>query len=428
LVSFCIYAIFIISFFGNFFSGYNLAPDYINWLTEPLIYSLLLYSISIKKGNIKLPFITFILFFLLAGFFSSIVNKNLSVYSLLSVRNVLRFYLFYLAIVNLSFEEIQLKKINYFLVWVFIIQIPVATIKLFFYGQGERAIGTYSMTDGSLSTIIPMIAISFLLGYYILYNKNFVFIFLMMAFIYYSIIGGKRAFIFMLPLLLIFVYYMMMVKGKWGKRQKSFSGIKGIIYIPIIIIIVGYFCLKFIPTLNPEKETGGSINPNYAIDYAIKSTKGTSSEDFRITTGRWATTKRIYTTLYNKGLDKLIFGLGPGETIKSRFRDRSYREKVLSEFKIGYGITSLGFILMEFGIIGTVIFIFLICYILFYSFKYFMCKHEPYWEAFSFGTAAMCFCMVVWFFSYSTTAFFADTIPCFFYYCLGVVNNHGIES
>ena len=176
MVSFSIYAIFFISFFGNFFSGYNLAPDYINWLTEPLIYMLFLYSIINKKGNIKLPFLSFVLFFLLAGFFSSIVNKNLGIYSLLSVRSIFRFYIFYIAIVNLPLEEMQLKKINYFLFWVFIIQIPVATVKLFFYGQGERAIGTYSMTDGSLSTIIPMIAISFLIGYYIFYKKNLLYI------------------------------------------------------------------------------------------------------------------------------------------------------------------------------------------------------------------------------------------------------------
>jgi hypothetical protein len=249
-----------------------------------------------------------------------------------------------------------------------------------------------------------------------------------MGFIYFSIIGGKRAFVFMLPVLLVFIYYMMTIKGKKINIQISFAGIKGMIFVPIIVIASGYFCLRYIPTLNPETKTGGSISPTYAFDYAIKSSKGTSSEDFRVTTGRWSTTKRIYYTLKKRGFDSLLLGIGPGGSIKSRFRDDAHRQKILSEFKIGYGVTPLGFMLMEYGVIGMLTFIVLIGNILINSLKLFQQAHQSYWEAFSFGTAAMCFCMVIWFFSYSTSAFFADSIPCFFYYCFGVVYNQRIET
>ena len=60
----------------------------------------------------------------------------------------MRFYLFYLALINLGLDETMLKRINKFLFILFIIQLPAVAYRFSIYGISELTIGTYATHGG----------------------------------------------------------------------------------------------------------------------------------------------------------------------------------------------------------------------------------------------------------------------------------------
>nr|WP_319392932.1 hypothetical protein [uncultured Desulfobacter sp.] len=419
-----------IVFFGGSLEAYNIVPPVFNWSTEPLIYILFVFS-SLKKaihgGSFSFPFLPQVLFFFIIGIVSGVVNSNISINALFGIRLIIRFYVFYLAVLNLELNEKQARSILLFLTLLFLVQIPTSIVKLIIFGQGERAIGTYSAKEGSLSTMIPLIAIGYIAPLYLYKRKLWTSIILSLGFIAFSFIGGKRALVFMLPLLIFFMLGLIGV-SRWLKKSNLKISLANLGFlIPVFLLIFVAAGLKFIPTLNPEKKIGGSINFTHAIEFAAGYTNNTMGVTTKVegkltpTGGRLSTSKRIFSVMTKEGIVRFLIGYGPGSFTESRFnKGRSQRNFLIQKFNIIYGITPLGYIQVEYGFMGVLVYLSILISILVKCITGWLRETDAYWEMHLFGSSCFAFIMILLWSYYHPPSMLGDTIPCVFFLLMGI--------
>ena len=141
------------------------------------------------------------------------VNGSEATRAIFSLRLLYRFYFFYLGITLLDLDESSLKKINFFVAILLLLQLPVVAIKFYMYGIVEKTQGAYSL-DGSMTTMIPIVVIFYLAAYYCFYRSQLRFILTGIGFVFFSIVGAKRAVFFLYPFQFLAIYHYFYIKGK----------------------------------------------------------------------------------------------------------------------------------------------------------------------------------------------------------------------
>lgn len=412
------------AFFGNSLVGYNIMPQHLILLTEISIYLLFIISLlNCAKYKKKISFDLAPLFFFLifVGILSAISNNYLTIRIILSLRTALRFYIFYLALINLNIDEQFSKKINNILFTLFVIQIPVAAIKFYFYGVSEETIGTYAVVGGGNTTIIPLLCLAYLFSYYSFYKKRIIYIILGFGFIIYGLIGAKAALLFLIPLALAGLYYLNYIKGKGFNFVRDFATIF-LIVIVSATIVVAY--VKYQPRLNPEKKIGGSFNLKYAYNYAKKYTTGESYKERNIeaehAAGRIATTKLALSKILNGGFVQIFFGYGPGIMTASALDEKAYMNPRIMAIKKSYGHTGAIYVFVEYGFLGFFIFFAVYSIFIIRCYKLFKKEKDPYWKAFSSGSFAFAILYLFIYVAYNTEPVRGDVIPPVYYYIMAM--------
>lgn len=415
--SFGLYSIIFVVFFGNTLSDYNIVPSAINSLAEITII-LLFFKSLFAVDNLKnykwyglVPFLSFILIFLI----SMVLNASNPVDSILFARLYFRYYLLFIAVLNLSLDESAVKKINKFLLIIIILQLPVAFGKSLIYGVGEMAIGTYEgFHGGSQSTSLPLIVIGFSLGYYFLHKKSIFWILLAILYVVFSIVGGKRGLFFYLPFFVPFC--LLSISG----LRLNMTTIKLILFSGLLIMLLVSVAPLYIPTLNPDKVgkwTGDARNKgwNAVLEYAFQYNTG---KTHGVTTGRVSTLLRSYEILSSGGIGTLFFGKGPAFAFESRFSQNKKGD--IRKLGVGYGMTDLTRIMLQTGIAGSICY-FAIPFIILIKAGAFQKRIiDSYWKAFAFSLRSFSFVMLLMAFTY-TQIFMGDTISCIYFYMSAVL-------
>jgi len=420
-----IYTLLIIVFFGDSLEAYHLVPPLFNWLTEPLIYILFVYSLfrkGIHRGFFDFSLLWQFVFLLISGVASALYNRNLGFESILGFRLILRYYIFYLAVINLDLKELQCRNIVNFLIFLFLLQIPTAVFKFAIFGQGEAAIGTYSVNEGSLSTMIPLIAIGYIASYYIYYKKAWLSLVCCVGFIAFSIVGGKRALIFILPVLAFFIIVLIFVTGEYKSAKIKISFVKISVLFPILIFFLIIAGLRYVPTLNPERKVGGSISFRHAINFAAEYTNNTVGKKY--TGGRLSTTKRIFSVMKNDGFERFLLGFGPGSFTGSRFSVTKSKTLIMHKLHIIYGVTPLGYLQIEYGFLGVMIYFFVLSALLWKCIKYWRNETNRYWKSILLGSSCFAFTMILLWGCYHPPSMLGDTIPCIFFLMMALSYSH----
>jgi hypothetical protein len=365
---FLIYLIFFVAFFGNSLTEYNLIPPHFTLVTEVSVYLLFIYSLILSPRRYErysFHLLPVFAFFAIVAFCSVLVNKLFSFLPLLSLRLIFRFYLFYLAILNLGLSDRQYKKINAILFVIFILQLPASAIKFYFFGVSEETIGTYGVRGGGMTTMIPIIALGYLAGFHFFYKPRLIYWFLGVAFILYGIVGAKAALLFLLPATFLGLYYIIYVQGK------RVSAIRAICTIPtfaLLSIAVGFVIIKYNPRLNPERKVGGSVDLSYALEYSQQYTE--SMYDRQFGGGRVATTKLAFNQVLGAGLEHAFFGYGPGSLTESVLNvDKTIINTGAYRIARSYGKSGLVIILVEYGLFGSFLLSFVLCLLIRASWK-----------------------------------------------------------
>jgi hypothetical protein len=394
-----------VAFFGNSFTQSGLLPAQANWLPEALIMGLFARMLGerISTGK-QIRFFggPIVITFVLIAAVSLLLNNANTVNSLLFLRLIFRFYLLLIVLINLDYDETFMLKINKLIAWLFIIQIPTAVVKFFIFGQGERAIGTYAMYGGGPSTFLPLIAIGFLSSYYFLYRKSLTNLWLALGFIVFSTIGGKRAFVFFLPVVIFFI------GASLRKRIKGFFRYSLLVVIGLLLTF--YFVARLVPTLNPERQVWGTFSPIHIINYSTEYTTH-ESEDHKAA-GRVSATIAIYRYLTSQGIHTTLLGVGPGAFMKSMFSsfDSSYHKQ---DDKIGveYGMTGLNWLALQVGYLGATVWLSFYIYAMWITFNYYRRETNTYWRAFQFGMSAFSFVVLLNSLAYNGGLINGDTFP-----------------
>ena len=194
--------IFFTGFFGNTLKAYALIPPYATLVTEISVYLLFLYSLVLsakRHESYRLDLSWLWILFLMIAASSVIVNDYINLRPIFSLRIILRFYLLYLALINLNLSDSELKKINNLIIFLFLIQLPAVAYKFSIYGVSERTIGTYALRGGGLTTMFPIIVISYCMSWYVLYKKSVWYLLISTSFIIWGIVGAKAALFYLYP-------------------------------------------------------------------------------------------------------------------------------------------------------------------------------------------------------------------------------------
>lgn len=409
--------IFLTGFFGNWLVDYQIIPPWITLVTELSIY--LLFCIALVQNNsrrrgIKLDLFFVYAFFVFLAVISAAVNRHFDLSLIVGLRFVLRFYVLYLAFLNLDLGVDRLKKINVLLFVLFVLQLPAVAIRFAYWGISERTIGTYAGHGGGLTPVIPIVAIGYLSGLYIFLKKNFLYLLLIIGFVLLGIAGEKRVLFFLYPVAFMGIYYLGYFRTNSLLSMKLFVSAIAII---VLVVMVQFFMMQNIRTLNPEQTYGdGSVNYKYVWDYAKKyesseyyGRKGSGG-------GRISTTIVAFKTVLGAGFENALLGFGPGTVVSSVVATGLERDRRLLAFNNSYGKTGFAYVLVEYGILGAILISYVFLVFMRRSYRWFEIENDPYMKALALGTVVFAFLQAGIYFMYNRVPINDDTIvPVYFY-------------
>lgn len=141
---------------------------------------------------------------------------------------------------------------------IILMNIFISIFKWFLYRTLiEGLVGSFCIVGGGLGTVVPLAGL-FILWYYRKGDFKTVDWFYVVGLLWIGITSGKRAVVFILPVLLLAL--MSYVKGVNINKYM----IVGIAFVPVVL----YLGVRLVPSLNPDNAVWGKFDIDYAIDYA----------------------------------------------------------------------------------------------------------------------------------------------------------------
>ena len=390
---------------------------YVNAIIEISILLFFIGSVHLsflKRKTLKLPAIEPFLIFSLVLFLSIEYNESDIFHSFLMYRHFVWPYLFFVAIYNLNISTVSLKKINKFIIFFILLQIPAAVYKYLMYGMREGTIiGTFANDSGSMSTIFPLFIIGYLISLYLVYKRNPIYLLLIIGFMFFAWGGGKRAFFLVLPGLLLAALFMYNIAYIRSLNLAKLTSMILLVFILLISII--YTGGRMLPTLNPENKVGGRFDLAYMTNYVVQYESRTRS-DTHETRGRISTTKNIFNHFIKVDLNRKILGDGP---------DRLYTLEASGDarhsYGFGYGMTGVIFSIISVGLFGTLSLFYLYVSVGMKSIRLYKAIPDPFYKAIAFGTilATLIYCFD--FLMYSRAFMFMFMPSVLFFYIVAML-------
>jgi len=364
----------------------HLIPSIPLRVVELYVYVLLFFIIV---GRQKPPSIIWIILCLISWAVSAILNSSEVVLYLLFIRSMLLYYIIaaYIAQTNCYAED--LKGLFYFVWILLILQVPVAVIKYFTIGVGETPLG---LCGTNWTLYIFLIGVCYSIAFY-LHFSNRKYLWYILGFMIFGLIGGKRAIVFFFPILIFFIILIYDLKVLLKPKLLILSG--------LIVFIVIYTSVRFLPTLNPDNKVWGEFNVKYAFDYALDYNNASTRELGAI--GRTSGLKMAISKTASGGVLSLLFGNGAGILTKTSIDEYDRRDVIKEQYDIGYGATALVYLIIQVGFLGALFYLFFLISLGRYSWTLRHNESDQFWKAFHLGTIGVIFII-------SFISFFYDTI------------------
>lgn len=365
-----------------------------------------------------------IIIFLFISLISFLLNQKSNIEYFLFFRKVITPIIFFWSILILDFNYIKIFKLLKFLI---VFQIPAVFFKFLMLGISESGgIGTISIHSGSLSTIFPLCIISILLSRFICRSEKS-YIFYIFLYLLFGLIGGKRALLFFLPILVLFLFFINQLKAGIEFKPNFFIKLGNTFFF---ILFLFYSIAKLNPNLNPEKKIWGSFSIKHILSISV----GYNTAQYELGFSRFDAPKIAFNFLIKNDYKKVIFGLGPGDIIQSSLNNKysgvkNDRQLIMRKYGLGYGLrTGAIWIGLQVGLLGSLVFsIFFIRIATVMSKLYTMtCKVSQKENILSiFG---IIFVILLDYFTYSNTFFNIGAISySFFVYCSIVFKNFSLD-
>jgi hypothetical protein len=352
--------IFIIAFFRGFLETYlKITPELSRLFCEIPIMLLMVYVFIFQFNKLKVPGFLYLLVFVLMSVVSKFANNIPLIMFVAFLRHYMIGIIFFYLILNLKFSEKDLFSIWNVVLFLIIVQIPIAVVKLLTIGAAETPmIGSIANVGGSISTILPMLGTVIFASFYF-YSKSRKYLLIILGLLFCGFVGLKRAISIYLPLTFIVTFLSFHFMEK-KKNVTSLLTSKGVVFIIVSAPVCFYLLVRLSPSLNEENKIWGSFNPEFTIEY-MQSYETRSDFNEALAnrlegTGRYnawqAAQSFIQTSSYS-----VFQGIGPGY-IESSVLGGS--DKALELMSLGYGVAMIGGvrIFLQIGFIGLAVFLF----------------------------------------------------------------------
>jgi len=307
----------------------------------------------------------------------------------------------YMCIKRMNFSEKQILSINNMFFLIFIVQIFASIIKFFVWGTSEAIAGTIHYSGGSLNTIVPLVSISMLLSFFLIFAKKKIYLLLILGFFFMAWTGEKRGIYFYFIIVLAFTLFSNNVLINNVKVSKI---ILFFLLFPVFSFGIIYLGATYAPTLNPEGTMGGSFDIDFIYNYVIGYTTSSDLDGFAI--GRFSGLYAVYENIVNSDLKTILVGNGPSAVLgQTNLGGLQYRYGVASFL----GVNGWSTALISIGFIGAILVI--IIYTIVGRFAYTFAKYEKdlYWRSLAFGLYIIVFVFFLDFFTYTRS--FYHSIP-----------------
>lgn len=373
-----VYLILISVFFIDWMRDMNLISSQFTLLPDVILMVLTMKVIWLKfrdKKIFRTPVDVPILLYIFLGMISTLINAQHPITTFVGFRFDLKYVFMFYLIVQLNPDIRFYKRLFVFLVILLLIQVPVAIGKYFVYGQGEQAIGTYAYQTGILSTVIPLIAISLFVGLYFFHKNSGWYILGCLLFFLFSIIGGKRGFLF-------FAFGLTLFLG-WQVGLKNLAKI----YTIAPFFIIGFLgTIYLVPDLRPAIQ-----DPLHLINWSV-SYETMHSKDDGAAAGRTAAFMKTNELLL-KQTSALLVGYGPGSISQSFFQ--KYKGRLEDKIPIVYGRSQWVTMSLEEGYIGVLLFIWSFVSFFKVAHRVFERVDDPLLKAIAFGFKGIIFTFLI---------------------------------
>lgn len=336
-------------FFQGVFSIVGISSSLYKSAIDLLIYIIFGIVLIKNKDNFYIPFKgihkIFIIFTIIIVI-STVVNDSDLFKSFSFYRNTLNGYLFFIAVANMDLKKNEVKHIIKVLFFLVAIQPLASIVKYFTVGLSEDYIGTFSLSGGSFSTIVPL---AFIPVFYSLFlqTKRKLFLLLILGYIFMAFVGDKRAFWFLLPLVLFITYFM--YKAKFTNKVLS-TYFKSILLLVIFVPLTVYIGARGLPSLNPDHKVWGKFDLGYLLDYSTSYNLGSKYDYLEYGVGRMGGAEAMYENFKSREIKSVLIGDGPDV-----FVDKSNEDESTHEYGVYFlsHFTGVMFYLASVGVLGA---------------------------------------------------------------------------
>lgn len=419
---FLLYLLIILLFLGNFAVAYGWLPGILpDALIALIIFYLFLKSLiqSTSKGQAyQLPGLFAIFCLVCVAQLSMIYNQTPVLNSVVFLGYLLQFYVLFLALLNIGFDEVGIHKINKLIFVLALLQIPISMVKYYLFGTDvfllggsrsfgfEVATGTFGRAGGSMGTTFPLIAIGFMLSFYF-HKRNITYIYIAGLFVLFSFLTGKRAF----PVLLIPYITLLLFLGK--NLLEHYRIKTKTIFLVLLLGSIGTSVgVKLHPSLNPNQKVWGEFEVVFLIDKVYGYETSTSYTGTSI--GRVSSTKKIISNLSENGFPNILLGMGPGTFMKSGLIQSNFRSG-FAKMGLEYGFTGFVLLVAQIGFLGFICYLWLLLSFFTKVKSFYPRFTQTYHKALCFGVLGMLIVMVFDTLAYSVTSVNGKVIPGLFF-------------
>ncbi len=361
---------------------------------------------------------TFIKIYFFLILISGFVNKSDYISFLSYIIYFLPGVILYFLIRKNFFTQNQIIKIFNLFFALFAIQIFATIIKFFVWGTSEAVVGTIHFSAGSLNTIIPLIAISFLASLFFINKSKVIYVIAIIGFLFMAWTGEKRGIYFYLIIvgILFFFFYLRVNNLNILSRFKSL--LLGFPFISILLAIVFYFGVRYSPTLNPDRKMGGRFDLEYVINYAQNYSTQTNEEG--LGRGRVSGFQTVLSTIIAKDSRTILLGYGPDELIGLTNADNKNEKYGVASL---LGVNGWSTALISTGFLGAISFTLFYLFALRKLLLFTTIERDLYWKSISFGTFMIFIVVLLDFFTYTKASFTSVPINILIFTLLSIIFN-----
>lgn len=415
-------SVFILAYLQGFLETYlQLTPSVTRALIDFGILILLFRSVAFRKSRIKYEGAFYLLLFLIVIMVSALYNNVSLIMDIVFFRKYYIYIFFFYAVRNLPFLKEDFRVVWRIILLLIILQIPVSVIKYFTIGVAEHPmIGSIANLGGAISTVLPLLATTIFITYFLLTRKLY-YLFLILGMFLFGIVGAKRAVGFYLPLIIFLAFFSFQILVN-KRRILSIFKLRVVVNLAIVFFVTLYFFIRVTPSLNPEKSHWGTFSPSFAYEYfqQYEHREGEISGEYIEGSGRGDAYSVALSYLQGKDLMSVMFGFGPG-TIELTSLVEGNSER-LTKMNLGYALSMIGATrtVIQVGIIGLLLWscfhlrIFVLLLRRIRSFR--LNKKYP----FLFIALCAFYVYFIDFYFYSPTIFLEPALALTFYFCAGI--------